>query len=760
MMRVFGIRPPSSQLAALVALFVLIGAAPTDAGQALEGGPSPPAFPETMARDESGNVTLRAARLMIPLRIDGQLDEAVYREVQPATGFIQTDPKPGAPATEKTELWIFFDRNNIYVTARLWESQPERMVANEMRRDSTYVYDSETLSFILDTFYDRRNAVGFIINPVGGRADGQITNGRWTRDWNTIWDFGVRRFEGGWTLEAAIPFKSLRYRPGADQVWGFNARRVDKWKNEVSHLTPTPAGLGGNGLFRISLAAPLVGLEVPPGSKNLEIKPSVVSNLTTDRLARPQISNDVTGDVGVDVKYGVTQNLTADFTYNTDFAQVEADEQQVNLTRFSLFFPEKREFFLENAGLFTFGGAAISSDGVPTGDTPLLFYSRRIGLNQGRVVPIDGGGRLIGRIGRYSMGLVNIQTGAESTSDSVPTNFSVVRLKRDVLRKSSVGLIATGRSVRINGSGSNMTYGADGLWSFYDNFDINTYWARTRTDGVSREDTSYRGQLAYGGDRYGVDLERLVVGDNFNPEVGFVRRDDMQRTAGSLRFSPRPRASKSVRKYSWTGSMAYIENGAGRVETRETEGAFGIELNSGDRFNARYARTYEFLPRPFRIAPGIVLPIGGYDSDNMRASYTMGTQRQMSGNLTLEYGSFYSGHRAALGFRNSRIEINPHLSVEPMYSINRVHLIQGDFTTHLVGSRVTNSMTPQMFASALLQYNSTNHTVAANVRLRWEYAPGSELFVVYNEERDTLPPRFPELANRSFIIKVNRLLRF
>jgi hypothetical protein len=721
-------------------------------------GPPAPVFPQTITRDEAGHVVVRAIHLTSPLRLDGKLDEAVYREMQPASDFVQTEPKEGVPATEKTEIWILFDNENIYVGARMWESHPEKMVVNEMRRDSPNAFQNESFTIVLDTFYDRRNGYGFLINPIGGRQDGQITSERWNRDWNTVFDFSVGKFDGGWTAELAIPFKSLRYRPGASQIWGMNARRVDKWKNEYSHLAPVTSAGAGSGLYRMSLAATLVGLEVPSGSKNLEIKPFATSNLTTDRNASPRISNDIGGDLGVDVKYGVTQNLTADFTYNTDFAQVEADEQQVNLTRFSLFFPEKREFFLENPGLFAFGGVAVNS-GQPTSDAPMLFYSRRIGLNQGRVVPLTAGGRLTGRVGRYAVGLMNIQTGNEAVSRSPSTNFSLVRVKRDLLRKSSIGLIATGRSVNTNGRGSNAVFGVDGAFSFFQNLFFDTYWARTQTTGRSGDDASYRSALTYAGDRYGVELERLAVGNNFNPEVGFVRRYDMRQSSGSLRFSPRPKSSTLVRKYSWQGSINYVENRAGRLETRDDEGRFDIEFQNSDRFMTTYTSSYEFLPRPFRIAPGIVLPVRGYDSNKLRVSHSLGTQRVMSGTAAVEYGSFYSGHRLALGLSSGRLKVTSQFSLEPTYSINKVDLLEGSFTTHLAGSRVTYTMTPLMFASALLQYNSTNHLMSANARLRWEYAPGSELFVVYNEERNTLTRSFPSLNNRAFIVKFNRLFR-
>ncbi len=722
-------------------------------------GPPPPAPPESVSRDESGRVTIRAVRLAAPLRIDGELDEAVYASVRPISDFIQNEPQAGSPATERTEVWVTFDDDHIYVSFRCWESQPERMIAREMRRDNPGIFQGDDVAFMFDTFYDRRNSVLFNVNPISGRMDGQVTNEQQHNgDWNPIWEVKAGRFEGGWTVEAAVPFKSLRYRPGRAQIWGFNVRRNNIWKNEFSYITPTPAGQGSRAIFLASLAATLVGLEAPTASRNLEIKPYAISDLTSDLSTAPKVSNELNGDVGVDVKYGVTQNLTADFTYNTDFAQVEADEQQINLTRFSLFFPEKREFFLENQGMFGFGGIG-GIGAAATDDTPVLFYSRRIGLNQGREIPILAGGRLTSRLGRYSLGALNIQTKDEPLSGSPSTNFSTVRLKRDVLRRSSLGLILTGRSVGQNGSGTNEAYGVDGTFAFFDNLAINTYWARTHTDGLSGKDTSYRAQLDYNGDRYGVQLERLTVGDHFNPEVGFVRRDDIRRTFGQFRFSPRPRSVTAVRKFSGTGSMAYVENGDGRLQTRNWNGEFAAELQNSDRYSIGYAKTYEFLPQPFRIAPGVTLPIGGYDFATTQVRLNFGRQRRVSANLSADYGAFYNGHKTALAISRGRLALSPQLSVEPTYSVNWVDLVEGSFTAHLVGSRVTYTMTPLMFASALLQYNSGSHAVATNVRFRWEYRPGSELFIVLNEQRDTLARGFPTLANRAIIVKINRLLR-
>ena len=744
-------------------------------------GPPPPIPPAVVARDDTG-VTARAVRVDGPLRIDGVLDEPVYTSVQAISDFIQNDPAEGEPATEKTEVWLLFDRDNVYVVARCWETRPDRIVASEMRRDNIRIVRDDNFAWSFDTFYDRRNVVLFEVSAVGGRLDAQLTNESQPNiDWNPVWDVSVGRIDGGWVMEAALPFKSLRYRGEGPQVWGFQARRVNRWKNESSYLTPLSAAQGLRGHFRASLAATLVGIDAPPASRLFEVKPYGIADLTTSTVATPPVSNDIGRDGGIDVKYGVTQGLTADFTVNPDFAQVEADEQQVNLTRFSLFFPEKREFFLENQGTFRFGGAATSGRLAGATDTPILFYSRRIGLvgtRDAREVPLRAGGRLTGRVGAFTLGALNMQSGELEAAGLPPggalppgaraTNFTVLRARRDILRRSSVGVMFTGRSVNLAGKGGNEAYGADGVFGFFDDLTINTHWARTHTEGVSRmrpagtrtRTDSYRGHLDYAGDRYGVQLEHLLVGDAFNPEIGFVRRRDMRRSFGELRFSPRPQSIGWVRRFVWTGSFAYVENLAGTVETREAIGSFALELDNSDQLYVSGARWYEFLPQPFDIAPGVTLPVRGYDFAAATVEYLFGQQRRLSGTVLAEHGTFYSGHKTTLRITRGRASVSNQFSVEPMYSVDWLDLAEGAFVTHLAGSRVTYTMTPLMFTTALVQYNSSLGAVSANVRFRWEYQPGSELFIVFNEDRDTTTRRFPGLRNRAFIVKFNRLFRF
>jgi hypothetical protein len=718
-----------------------------------------------MTRDAEGNATVRAVRLAAPLHIDGRLDEDVYHTVPPITDFIQTLPRNNSEPTERTEAWVMFDGEYIYAAARCWDSAPpDKWTANEMRRDANQIRQNDHFGFMLDTFHDRRNGYVFYANPLGGRIDlAETDEGNSNSDWNPVWDVRTGRFEGGWTIEIAVPFKSLRYVSGTNQTWGIQMRRAIRRKNEWDHLNPLPTAMGGpQGFFRISAAATLVGLDLPPASRNVEIKPYAISRLTTDRLSTPRLDNDPEADLGVDAKYGVTANLTADVTVNTDFAQVEVDEQQVNLTRFSLVFPEKREFFLENRGVFTF--APTPSTGANTGnsttDTPSLFYSRRIGLNAGRVIPIDVGTRLSGKAGGFGIGLMNIETGDDQASNTPATNFTVLRVKRDVFRRSSIGAMVTNRSASASHPGSNQAFGLDTTMSFFQNVNVNGFYARTETEGLSGDTDSYQGHFEYAGDRYGAVAEYLKVGDNFNPEVGFVRRDDFKRSFASAKFSPRPTSIKQVRQFTWQGSLEYFVNGAGSVESRQQAGVFSAEFENSDRLSASANRYYELLVQPFKIPGGSTVPIGGYNFSDAQVSYAWGQQRRASGTVALQRGHFYDGDILAVSYSGARVSVLKQWSAEPTISVNRVRLPSGDFTTRLVRLRSDYAFSPRRFVSGLVQYNTADNSFSSNFRFRWEYLPGSELFVVYTDERDTGFPGFPGLKNRALVVKINRLVRF
>jgi hypothetical protein len=739
---------------------------PRQTSLVLDGSPAPVA-PASITRDELGRATVRAIALTEPLRLDGRLDEAVYSQNEPFGGFVQAAPTSGAPSSERTDVWVTYDDAHVYVTCRCWDdAPPSDWIVNELRRDTPGLRNNEHFGVMFDTFYDRRSGSMFYANPLGGRSDYQVVDeGGPNTDWNPVWDVATGRFEGGWTVEMAIPFKSLRYVSGPDRMWGIQLRRSIRHKNEWTYLNPVPALLAGpQALNRVSAAGTLVGLDLPPAGSNFELKPYAIAGLTTDRTVTPGVVNDTDADIGFDVKYGLTANLTADVTVNTDFAQVEVDEQQVNLTRFSLFFPEKREFFLEGRGVFDFGrgggggGFGGGGGGGRGGDAPSLFYSRRIGLDQGEVVPIRAGGRLTGKAGAFAIGAMNIQTGGVPEAGLEGTNYSVVRIKRDILRRSSIGAIATNRSVAAAGTGSSQAYGADVAFSFFTNLDMGAYYARTETPGLAGDDESYQAQFNFAGDKYGAELSHLKVGEDFNPEVGFIRRADFRKTAASARFSPRPASIEAVRKLTWTASLDYFEDGAGRMESRRQEGRFNVEFENSDQLTFQSARTFERLVTPFDVATDLAIAPGAYTFTDYQASYNFGPQRALSGNVSVTWGNFYDGTLSSVEINQGRVVVSNRLSLEPGVSLNLIDLESGESTQTVSRLRADYAFTARMFASTLMQYNSGTRTFSSNVRFRWEYRPGSELFVVWTDERDTRPGG-TGLRNRALALKITRLLR-
>ena len=395
---------------------------------------------------------------------------------------------------------------------------------------------------------------------------------------------------------------------------------------------------------------------------------------------------------------------------------------------------------------------------------PILFFSRRVGLEDGEIVPVVAGGRVTGKVGAFDVGALNIQTDEIPTAGIESTNFTVLRLKRDVLRRSTIGGLFTNRSVSLLGNGGSQAYGVDGVFSFYENVELRTFYAKTRTPQGNGRDTSYLGMFSYRGDRYGFKTNHMLIEENFVPETGFVRRDNIRRTFTRAVFSPRPRSIESVRQFVFGGRFEYVLTAdTGVLETRVASLQFDTEFENSDRFRVDVANFYESLSETFEIGPDVDLPAGIYDFTDSKVSYTFGRQRRASGSLSFRVGSFWSGDIKAVEFTQGRIEVLPQLSLEPSVSVNWIDLPEGSFRTDLVRTRFTYSFTPRVFFSGLVQYNSSGESLSSNLRLRWEYTPGSELFVVYTDDRDTdplTPDRFSELRNRGLVVKVTRLFRF
>ena len=367
---------------------------------------------------------------------------------------------------------------------------------------------------------------------------------------------------------------------------------------------------------------------------------------------------------------------------------------------------------------------------------------------------------MLGRSGGWQVGALSMETDDVPTAGVPLTNFSVLRVNRDVLSRSRIGMVATSRNPSVGNSASNYSAGVDAQFNVRSDIFINAYWAGTQTSGKTGSEQSYRGRFDWNGDRYGANAEHLFVGEGFNPEVGFLRRSAFRRSYGQLRFSPRPKKLAGVRKFSYQASADYITGAAtGTVESEEYQGTFNVELNSGDFINTEVSQAYEALVVPFEVAPGVVVPIGGYRFTQGKVSYFMGGQRRISGGFTLARGGFYDGTLSEVTWRG-RVEFTPQLYAEPTLSWNRVEGPYGNGNSNLAGTRLTYTVTPRMFVAALVQYQSRTKSMTTNLRFRWEYQPGSEMFVVYSDGRTTVNPGYPDLENRSFVVKVTKLFRW
>ncbi len=732
---------------------------PVELMHRFEGAPAPVGM-ETENRDAEGRVTLRAFPLSTPLEVDGVLDDAVYEKVIPADGFVQQEPDEGAPASERTRVWVLFDADSLYIAADLEEREQGGARATEMRRDHREIGWNDSFSVILDTFHDRRNGFLFQTNELGGLSDGQVTDERNTNnDWNTVWWSRGARSDRGWTVEIRIPFRSLRYAGGGPQIWGINFRRMIKHKNERVFLTPMSQAYNRNALQRLSEAATLVGLVAPPGSRRMEFKPYAIGS----RSDRPvdDVYGEWSGDVGADFKVGITEGITADLTWNTDFAQVEDDESQVNLSRFSLFFPEKREFFLEGQGVFDFGGRQTRWRGGGGGsDVPIPFFSRRIGIADGVAVPILGGARLHGRAGDYTMGLVNMQTRAHQSAGAESTNFTAVRVKRDVFARSNIGIIATHRNVNIDGGGANSLYGADGNFAPTEHLRVGAYYMETRDalEAPGSDTSSYRGQVRYTTDLIRFGAERLHLGGDFNPEMGFVRRRAFDKNAAEFTLAPRIRASRRIRQLEFQLQGEDFRRPDGEMETRELALDTTTIFESGDRLMMDYTRTTEDLLEGFDLGDEVRVPAGRYQFSRASARVWLGTHRKVNGFLSYETGGFFGGTRRQASY-GGRVTASSQIALEPNLSLNWVDVPDGELTTALARLRATYTISPRAFVSALGQYNSADSLTSLNVRLRWEYEPGSDLFVVFSTARDG-HDGYTTIRDRTLVVKMTRLMRF
>jgi hypothetical protein len=710
----------------------------------------------------TGRAQVAAVAVTSRPRIDGLLDDELWRRAVPAAGFVQAEPDEGKPATEATEVRVAYDDATLYVAAYLHDSNPRGIVVNDLRKDFDE-QNQDDFEVLLDTFGDRRNGYIFITNAAGAKADRQIANeGReMNTSWDAIWTVATKRVADGWTAEIAIPFRSLRYNGGTDQRWGINFSRRIRRKNEIDFWSPVPRAYT---LMRASLAGDLTGLNTGAAGRDLRFKPYVAGS-TVRELGGPRFRQ--TQDIGADLKYGVTPGLTLDVTLNPDFAQVEADEQQVNLTQFSQFFPEKREFFLENSGMFYVGDAARNNR-VSTAPTPdedlLLFFSRRIGLaGAGRPVSIPAGVRLSGTAAGFGIGALSMQTQrADSTSGA---NFSVLRVRRNVGRGSDVGLLFMNHIPSDSAADYNRVLGADATIRFAGRVDWNTYAVRSFAPNDSVGPYAARTSVNYEGNFVHVKPGLLQIGRGFRDDLGYYRRTDVRKWMLDMGLRPRFASLRAlgVREMHPHAVWAYYE----RPETREmtaknlhtgytfflTNGGY-VELSANPRF--------ERIDTPFAIDERVpAIQPGGYGWTEWQLRGSTDASRAISSDFTFVRGGFWTGSQRS-AYVSATAHPTSHLRLTGGVSRTSARLDgPGDprFVASLYTARTSYSFTTTAFVDALTQYDPRTKQLSANVRLNVIHHPLSDLFVVYNDQRFVSSPDAPR-PGRSLTIKLTQMVAF
>jgi len=683
--------------------------------------------PEAVPRPE-----IRAFPRSGPITLDGRLDEPAWQDAVPAVDFVQSFPDEGAPATQDTEVRILFDAERLYIGALMYETDPSGIIARGLRRDFASLED-DIFGVALDTFLDRRNAFYFFINPNGAIRDSQaFDNSRISgTEWDGAIDVRTARFDGGWSVEIIVPFSTLRFDPGLDeQVWGIQFLRRVRRNNEDAHWAPV---IRRYQIHRMDRAGTLVGLTGIERSRNLTVEPYVKAQGTGGSRSAA-LPAERAWDAGLDLKYGVTPRLTLDATWRTDFSQVEVDQQQVNLTRFSLFFPEKRGFFVENSGTFAFG--EVSERTVRMGVSPRdlsLFHSRRIGLEAGRPVPIQGGARLTGRLGASEIGVLSMQTGGTETTES--ENFSVMRIRRDVRGTVDLGGIFLNRQAFGTPDPQwNRSYGVDANFRLPVGLIGNSYLARVDEPGAAGDPWAGRASLSWRDALWNHSVLFRHVGDGFDPGVGFVRRSGVRQRYVTLGAHPRP-ALSWVSELNPYVELDFVDDLAGDLESRDLTGALSIEFRDSGVLNLGYTDRFERLDESFAVLDAVVLA-GRYDFSERRVSYSSNGSRTWVGRASLTDGTYYSGSRISMS-GGGLWRPNPHWTLDVGAQRDVIEIGPTRAVAELLQGRLNYDHSTNLFFSAFVQYNDTAQELVSNLRLNWVHAPLSDVFVVYTERRST-----------------------
>jgi hypothetical protein len=717
----------------------------------------------------NGRVSAEAMRATDGIQVDGRLDESVWSLAAVLADFRQRLPREGEPVSERTEVRLLYDGHALYVGAWLFDGNPDGIVAGENRRDVD-LSDADAFVILLDTYRDRQNGFVFGTTPAGIEYDGQVTRegqggaggggrqqrgsgGGFNKNWDGGWRVATSRDERGWYAEFEIPFSTLRYASGGEQTWGLNLARRIRRRNEESFWAPIPRQFD---LYRVSLAG-ILTLAEAPANLPLAFTPFVAATGRRNYLADSDV--DGTAEFGADAKIGLASNLTLDLTWNTDFAQVEVDDEQINLTRFSQFFPEKRPFFLENAGTFSIG----------TGQEVEVFFSRRIGIEGGNRIPIVGGGRMTGRVAGFTVGLMDIQTervrARDADADTTiqiapPNNFSILRALRELPNRSRIGFAVVNRLNTDDTDDYNTTLAADGRLGIGQSIQLDGYASRSVTPGIDGGEHAYGVTAALTLPLWEATTAFREVGEGFNPEVGFLRRNGYRFAMGHIRRTVRfPQISwfRELRPHASYRQYRYLD---GFIETGWLHLDSHFEFSNGAFFQLpALNHTREGLKEPFEIAQGIVVPAGTYQGWEWGFAYNTDESARLSIDGRIDIGAFYSGHR-----KGTETSLNARFGDALVASLRvdyyDIDLAQGSFETAVLGVRAAYSFTPRIYLQSLLQYNNQTRNFSSNVRFGWLGTAGTGLFVVYNDIEHygslnrTGLPRGPH--ERALILKFTR----
>ena len=701
-------------------------------------------------------------RIMVQLAsrvpdIDGQLSDPAWRTADVVAGFTQQEPADGEPATEQTEVRLLYDAGHLYIAVHAFDSEPDGIIATEMRRDSPRLLDEDNFQIILDTFRDSRSGYMFVTNPLGAKLEQQIfeegsgnargASSNVNRNWDGVWVVAARRTGDGWVAEIAIPMVTLRSPDVEAQTWGINFMRNIRRKNEQAYWAPIPKPYG---LTQVSQAGTLTGMSGLNRGMDLRIKPFAIGGARRDRSGS-SVTSSALRDVGLDVKYGLKSGLALDVTVNTDFAQVEVDEQQVNLTRFPLFFPEKRDFFLENSGQFN-----VSTQGFDR--MADLFFSRRIGLSDtGQPIGIVGGARMTGKVGAHNLALLDLQT--EAAAGRPGENFLVTRYSRDVFARSKVGGLMINKEAS-DSTHFNRTFAADALFAPTQSFSVQSFIARTSSPGVADQQQAVHARALLHNTRWQTFAEFTDIEENFNAEVGFVPRTGIRTTRVHLERNPRP--GGLIRVMEPMINITYTTDQHNRLLTRRIHHMVGTRFQNGAYLNVWYNRWLDRIDVPFTVQT-VTIPTGVYRFDEWNFMYNSNPSRRFYQRVSYSPQTFYGGTRKdvelTLGVRAAS-----RAAVEYALQRNDVDLPWGDFVVNLSILRLDYAISPRMTVRSLSQYNSLTRQLTTSVRYNFIYRPGSDLYVVYDElQADRLGrPELlfgrEEVRNRQFVVKMTYLL--